>query len=376
MSNQPSEHDNPYEPAEPPGPADRPAEPDSPYEEQTAVQPAVTDEPAPDGPADPVTSDPVMSDPAPSDPDPVSEPRWDEQDDRPVPAETQEPVRDVPADPDETVTSTFDVREATGREPDAGAHESERPTPRSGLAEHRSAGYLTGERRPVEEEVAPTTEAPVLDGERTVDDGARDDSAAWADGTAAGAATPAAAEEPAGRSRRAVVLDGTTAVTRPPSRAGAHVLTILVTLLLTPVAWYLLADAGARLTLPARNPWDTGNLNVAALLELAGGLLALAVILLAARWSSVGAIVTGILVTVLGVPFLAAPTWTQEVLEPVDTWLERFGDLGGNVAHHLVASGSTGRLVVIGVTLVLVGAVSHGARRKGRREVTPVVETV
>ncbi|TNC17546.1 hypothetical protein FHE66_09655 [Georgenia sp. 311] len=407
MSNQPSERENPYEPAEPPGTdqAGRPAEPDSPYEEPTAVQPAVNDEPAEDTaaydpappedaaaydpapPEDTAAYDPappedtaaydaapaydaVPADPAPSEPGP--EPRWDEQDTRPVPAEGPEPGRDV--DPDSTVTSTFDIREAG----ESGVHEAERPVPRSGLAEHHSAGYLTGERRPVEE-AAPTTQVPVAADETptTTDDDARDESSgAWIGGAGAAATTSSTpAAEPTGRSRRDVVLDGTTAVTRPPSRAGAHVLTILVTLLLTPVAWYLLADAGARLTLPARNPWDTGNLNIAALLELAGGLLVLAVVLLAARWSSVGAIVTGILVVVLGVPFLAAPTWTQEILEPVVTWLDRFGDFGGNVAHHLVASGATGRLVITGLTLVLVGVVSHGARRKGRREVTRVVET-
>src|SRR5699024_3865086 len=127
----------------------------------------------------------------------------------------------------------------------------ERPVPRSGLAEHRSAAYLTGE-RPSEPEPRPdpehtaTTPAPWLSG-----------AGAGAGATAATAAAPAPAapperrdEEERTRPERDVVLEGTTAHTRPPSRAKAHVLTILLTLLLTPVAWYLLADAGARLTLP------------------------------------------------------------------------------------------------------------------------------
>lgn len=270
-------------------------------------------------------------------------------------------------DPDAAVTSTFDVREAERRQP-GGVHGADRPVPRSGLAEYHSAGFLTGERRPTDEDAATDT--------RTDDD----TSPAWLGAAGAGAepdagAAPESADERTDRTRRDVVLDGSTALTRPPSRGGAHVLTVLVTLLLTPVAWYLLADAGARLTLARNSPWETGNLNIAALLELAGGLLVLAVVLLAARWSSLGAIVTGVLVLVVGVPFVAVPRWTQETLEPVVTWLERLDDLGGNVAHHLVASGSTGRLVVTGLALMLVGVVSHGARRKGRREVRPVVET-
>jgi hypothetical protein len=168
----------------------------------------------------------------------------------------------------------------------------------------------------------------------------------------------------------AVILDGATEA-RPRSRAKHHVWSVLLTLLLVPVAWYLLADAGARLTLPEGNPWETGTRNLAALGELAGGLVVLAVVLLAARWSSLGAIVTGVLVLVVGVPFVAAPRWTQSLLEPVTDRLDSLDaldSLGGNLAHHLLASGSTGRLVVYGLALVLVGVVSHGARRQGRRE--------
>ncbi|MCM3662539.1 hypothetical protein M3148_16295 [Georgenia satyanarayanai] len=257
-------------------------------------------------------------------------------------------------------------------------HQAERPVPRSGLAEHRSAAYLTGERpaepepRPDQEHTA-TTPAPWLSGAGT-GAGATAATAATAVGPAPAAPAVHRAEEERTRPERDVVLEGTTAHTRPPSRAKAHVLTILLTLLLTPVAWYLLADAGARLTLPQGNPWDTANLNVAALLELAAGLLVLVLVLLAARWSSVGAIVTGALVIIVGVPFVAVPAWTQDLLQPVESWLAGLGDFGDNIAHHLIASGSTGRLVAVGVALVLVGVVSHGARRQGRREVRPAVE--
>src|SRR5699024_2437210 len=134
--------------------------------------------------------------------------------------------------------------------------------PRSGLAEYHSAGYLTGQRGPAVPDDTPA--------ESTSDHGAGS-TPGWLGGTGATAADANAGAED--RPRRDVVLEGTTAVTRPPSRGGTHALTVLVTLLLTPVAWYLLADAGARLTLPSGNPWESGNLNVAALLELGAGLL-------------------------------------------------------------------------------------------------------
>src|SRR5690606_37594733 len=99
-------------------------------------------------------------------------------------------------------------------------HQAERPVPRSGLAEHRSAAYLTGERavepepRPEPEPTA-TTPAPWLSG-----------AGAGAGAAAAGPEPVAPAERPAeeerARPERDVVLEGTTAHTRPPSRAKAH----------------------------------------------------------------------------------------------------------------------------------------------------------
>lgn len=409
MSDNPYERDNPDEPVEPVTDDARP-DGDPPGTEADAPSPeagapwAQRHDPAP--PADdapwltgetargtddttspvPVASGPLTPDagahPADEDagPDPAGPAHPADEETRPVPLahDTGDAGSDATATDGDDPTGAADAE----RTQVLRTHQAERPVPRSGLAEHRSAAYLTGERAPQpdpgpETQDTTTTPAPWLTGAGATAAGA---TAAGAGnrGSTAGAERPVE-EEPAPPSRpeRDVVLEGTTAHTRPPSRAKAHVLTVLLTLLLTPVAWYLLADAGARLTLPQGNPWDTSNLNVAALLELAGGLLVLVVVLLAARWSSVGAIVTGALVIVVGVPFVAVPAWTQDLLEPAQSWLAdlgQFGELGDNVSHHLVASGSTGRLVAVGVALVLVGVVSHGARRQGRREVRPAVE--
>lgn len=377
MSDSPYDRDHPDEPLEPeptapPGPAPATgasAEPADAEPSPAAAAPTQEDAPGDGAPtvvdASPTpdeTTTVVETAPVPDGPATVVEPP-------PTAHDATTVVDETPAtDRDSAVTSTFDVREAERRRP-AGVHQVERPIPRSGLAEHDSAGYLTGARPPRD------AEHP---GHQAASSGAT--APTWLDETSAaatatgGAAAAGAPDPERSRPDRDVLLDGTTALTRTPSRTGAHVWALVLTLLLTPVAWYLVADAGARLTLPAGNPWDTGNLNLAALLELGGGLLVLAVVLLAARWSSLGAIVTGSLVIVLGVPFLAVPTQTQEVLGRVTTWLEGLGDFGGNVAHHLAASGSTGRLVVVGVALILLGVVSHGARRKGRRDVRPVTE--
>ncbi|GAA1651314.1 hypothetical protein [Georgenia ruanii] len=155
---------------------------------------------------------------------------------------------------------------------------------------------------------------------------------------------------------------------RPRSRAAAHVWALVLTLLLAPVAWYLVADAGARLTLGEDSPWATGTLAPAAVVELVCGLLVLAVVVLAARWSSLGALVTGALVLLAGAAFVLLPGPTADALAPALDRLRDLNDLGGNVAHHLLADGPSGRLAQAGLTLGLVGIVAHGARRLGRAE--------
>ncbi|MFC4553708.1 hypothetical protein [Georgenia faecalis] len=234
---------------------------------------------------------------------------------------------------------------------------TERPSRR--LSEERSAAILMGDQGGSPYQSDPyTTITPGDDAAPAPRAGADDDRSPEARARAA-----AREDDP----DTDVILDGATEA-RPRSRTAAHFWSILLTLVLLPVAWYLLADAGARLTLPEGNPWDTGTLNVAALLELAAGLVVLVVVLLTARWSSVGAFVSGVLVLLLGLAFVAVPEQTADVVETVSGRLDGLGDLGSNVTHHLVATGSTGRFVVYGVALILLGVVSHGARRQGRRE--------
>ncbi|WP_052436403.1 hypothetical protein [Georgenia sp. SUBG003] len=163
------------------------------------------------------------------------------------------------------------------------------------------------------------------------------------------------------------LLDGATQA-GPRSRAAAHWWSLVLALVLSPVAWYLVADGGARLALGEDSPWARGELSPAALTELAAGLVATAVVLLTARWSSLGALVTGTLVLLAGLTFVVVPARTAAFLEPALAWLRDLNDLGGNVAHHLLADGPSGRLALYGLALLLTGVVARGARRRGRAE--------
>lgn len=156
---------------------------------------------------------------------------------------------------------------------------------------------------------------------------------------------------------------------RVPSRVGAHLWGVLAMILLIPIAWYLITDAGARMTLPENAQWTTGTMNIAALAELVAGIVVLVVALLFARASSVGAWVMGVLLTIVGGAFVVVPGIAKDLITPAQEWLRGVhAGLGGNIAHHLEADGSTGRLLILGIILIMVALVSSGARRRGRDE--------
>ncbi|ACQ78877.1 hypothetical protein Bcav_0615 [Beutenbergia cavernae DSM 12333] len=152
-----------------------------------------------------------------------------------------------------------------------------------------------------------------------------------------------------------------------PRRTAAHLWSVVITLVLTPVAWFLLTDGALRTFFSLEQ--DPGDVNLAGLLSLAGGLLALVLIMITARWSGLGAMLIGTIVTLAGVAFLVFPS-------PVTEWLEQNRDVflvindgfGTNVYSYLLDTGRAGLLVLFGVILVMTGVVSHGARRQGRRE--------
>ena len=157
-------------------------------------------------------------------------------------------------------------------------------------------------------------------------------------------------------------------VTEMPSRTGAHWISFLGFLLLTPVAWFLAADAGARMTLADSAPMYTGIASFQALGELAGAVLVCVILFALARRSSLGAWIMGVLTLAAGLPWVLAPGVTASSLLSALTSLSQTGPVGANLMHHLQASGYSGRFVVLGALLMGGAYVSHSARRTGRAE--------
>jgi hypothetical protein len=153
----------------------------------------------------------------------------------------------------------------------------------------------------------------------------------------------------------------------PQSRTSAHWWGILIAVVFTPVAWYLIADGGDRIAHAQNTNLD--QINVAGFIELGGGILALVALFIAARWSSVGSIIMGSVGVAIGAAFLAVPRFVLDFLdEQAAPVFERLQQFGTNIYDHLLSDGQTGRLVAYGIVLIFAGVVSHGARRQGRRE--------
>jgi len=157
-------------------------------------------------------------------------------------------------------------------------------------------------------------------------------------------------------------------ITEMPSRTGAHWLSFLLFLLLVPVGWYLAADAGARMTLADAAPIYTGVASIVALGEILGAIVISAILFVAARRSSLGAWLMGIVTLIVGLPWLMAPGITEASLLSTLTALTNTGSLGANLSHHLQASGYSGRFALLGIALMGLAYVSHSARRTGRAE--------
>ena len=157
-------------------------------------------------------------------------------------------------------------------------------------------------------------------------------------------------------------------ITEMPSRTGAHWLSFFLFLLLVPVGWYLAADGGARMTLADAAPMYTGVASIVALGEILGAIIISAILFVVARRSSLGAWLMGIVTLIVGLPWLMAPGITAASVLPTLTALTNTGSLGANLAHHLQASGYSGRFALLGIFLMGLAYVSHSARRTGRTE--------
>lgn len=157
-------------------------------------------------------------------------------------------------------------------------------------------------------------------------------------------------------------------VTEMPSRRGAHFLSLLLFLVLTPLGWYLASDAGARMTLADAAPMYTGVASILALGELLGAIVVAVILFAAVRRSSLGAWIMGVATLIVGLPWVLAPGITASTLLASLNALSASSSLGANLSHHLQASGYSGRFAILGIVLMGVGYLSHSARRTGRAE--------
>lgn len=149
----------------------------------------------------------------------------------------------------------------------------------------------------------------------------------------------------------------------PKKRAPAHVGVLFATILLVPPAWYVVSDAHTRLVAAYKD----SSVNFAGAGELVGGLAILALIWFLARASSLGAAFTGWIVAAFGALGLALPRWTERsILDPISQRLAGNG-FTRNVANLLAYDMLTGLMFVFGGVLILTGAVSHWARRRGHK---------
>ncbi|MEW6932873.1 hypothetical protein [Trueperella pyogenes] len=156
----------------------------------------------------------------------------------------------------------------------------------------------------------------------------------------------------------------------PKKRGLAHVGAFFLTLLLLPVAWYFISDAGARLAVVPGNPWLTGSVQLMPLGELLAGIVVVGVIWLAARASSLGAQVLGTIVFLAGAAALVMPQLAQNLIAQLDIAIGSYNAFTGNVVYHLTNDLASGRLAVFGALLLLTGLVAHGSRRRGQTYAT------
>ncbi|WP_321780354.1 hypothetical protein [Schaalia cardiffensis] len=164
------------------------------------------------------------------------------------------------------------------------------------------------------------------------------------------------------------IFDGASVQAEVPSRTGAHWASLFGYLLLVPLAWFLIADSGARLTLNDAGSVATGNFAPLPFLELLGGLVLVLFLFLLARKSSLGPWFVGVLTTLVGLPSLIVPGLTAEFLLPYLRMLSSSSTFGQNLSHHVQASAYSGRLLLVGLVLMGIGFLSHSVRRIGRNE--------
>ena len=122
------------------------------------------------------------------------------------------------------------------------------------------------------------------------------------------------------------------------------------------------------MTLPEGNPAATGVINWLAITEVAIAFVAVIALFEAFKRSSLGAWIGGLCFFAAGLPWVFAPGFTSAHTVSALHFLQNSSALGANLAHHLQASGYSGRLLFLGIALLGIASLSHSVRRRGRNE--------
>lgn len=164
-----------------------------------------------------------------------------------------------------------------------------------------------------------------------------------------------------------VLLAGSTVVGKPASRAAAHWGGTLLALVLFPIAWFLMHTAANALTGALADGWPK-VFSTAGIIELGMAIVLLIVVMATATRSSLGTFVTGITTLLIGLPFVVVPSITKQYLGDFLANMALQSRFGRILSEAILNDGVSGRLVIIGLFLIMLGVVSHSTRRAGRRE--------
>lgn len=181
---------------------------------------------------------------------------------------------------------------------------------------------------------------------------------------------------PAATSLEETIFEGATVVPTVPSRMAAHLWSLLLSLILLPLAWYYGLDVAQRLRVGPTSPWQGGPLTALIITELIGAIICIFLVVFLARFSSLGTFFTGIFITTLGIFTVFTPHIAATKLAPIFRALEHSNaentsmvqNLMANIGKLLHLSAGSGLFLFIGIILLALGFVSHGARRKGRKD--------
>lgn len=167
----------------------------------------------------------------------------------------------------------------------------------------------------------------------------------------------------------ATVLAGASIKPAKISRAGAHFGSLLTCLLALPFAWAFLKHSHGLLYATAESTFNTGRYSIEGLSYLVLGLALVVIMGLAARLSSLGPFLVGILVTLGGLSFVVMPVFIKNNLDSTLTWLSNSKLIPfQNLSYFLASSGFSGDFLAMGVALLMIGVVGHTARRRGRTD--------